>query len=297
MKKVLIADPLSKDGLDILNSGAGIEVVVKDDINAAALVNEIKEYHAIVVRSRTKMTAEVIDRGERLEVIARGGVGLDNIDLEAAQRRGVKVVNTPEASSQSVAEHALGLCFALARQLPRAHTTTAAGGWEKKLLKGVELSGKTLGIVGLGRIGRELAKKAMGIGMRVTAADPFVEKAEARSMGIELVDMEDIIRESDFISLHTPLTPETAGLIGAGELDAMKPTAYLVNCARGGVVDESALCEALKAKKIAGAALDVFEHEPPADSPLLGLENIALTPHIAASPLDVQKGVGIQVTR
>ncbi len=297
MKKILIADPLSEEGLEILRSGSGVEVVVKDSISADDLIDEIKEYAAIVVRSRTKMTREVIEAAENLEVIARGGVGLDNIDLDAAEKAGIKVVNTPEASSASVAEHALGLCFALARNLMRAHTTTTAGKWEKKALKGVELGGKTLGIIGIGRIGRELAKRAIGIGMTVIASDPLVKPEDVEPLGIELVGITQVLGESDFVSLHIPLNLETKGLIGASEFEMMKPTAYLVNCARGGVVDEDALYKALKEKVIAGAALDVFESEPPGGSPLLELDNIALTPHIAASTVDGQRRVGLEVAR
>lgn len=297
MKKILIADPLSKEGLEILRSGSGVEVVVKDNISAGDLIGEIKEYAAIVVRSRTKMTREVIEAADNLEVIARGGVGLDNIDLDAAKKAGVKVVNTPEASSASVAEHALGLCFALARNLTRAHTTTAAGKWEKKALKGVELGGKTLGIIGIGRIGRELAKRAIGIGMTVIASDPLVKPEDVEPLGIELVGIARVLGESDFVSLHIPLNLETKGLIGTSEFEMMKPTAYLVNCARGGVVDEDALYKALKEKTITGAALDVFENEPPEGSPLLDLDNIVLTPHIAASTVDGQTRVGLEVAR
>ncbi len=297
MKKVLIADPLSEEGLDILRSGGDVEVVVKDNISADELVEEIKEYSAIVVRSRTKVTREVITAADRLEVIARGGVGLDNIDQEAAQEAGIKVVNTPEASSASVAEHALALCFALARNIPKAHMTTAAGKWEKKALKGIELGGKTLGVIGLGRIGRELAKRAIAIGMKVIGTDPLVDQEVVKAVGVELVGLRQLLQESDFVSLHMPLNTETKGLIGAGELEIMKPTSYLVNCARGGVVDESSLYDALKNNKIAGAALDVYENEPPEGSPLLDLENIALTPHIAASTTDGQRRVGVDVAR
>ena len=297
MKKVLIADPVSKEGLDILGSGHDIEVAVKDNISPDELLSEIKEYSAVVVRSRTKVTREVIEAADRLEVIVRGGVGLDNIDLEAAEKAGIKVVNTPEASSASVAEHALALCFALARNLLRAHATTAAGGWEKKAIKGVELGGRTLGIIGLGRIGRNLANRAIGIGMKVIGSDPLVDPEAVKAIGVEPVGLPRLLRESDFVSLHIPLNIETKGLIGAGELEMMKPTAYLVNCARGGVVDEDSLYNALKVKKIAGAALDVYEDEPPEGSPLLGLENVVLTPHIAASTVDGQRRVGIEVAR
>jgi len=297
MKRVLVADPLLKEGLEILRSGKGVEVVVKDNISAQELVGEIADYDAVIVRSRTKVTREVIDAGKRLQVIARGGVGLDNIDTEAAKARGIQVLNTPEASSASVAEHALALCFALARQIPRAHSTTAAGGWEKKVIKGVELAGKTLGIIGLGRIGWELAKRGLGLGMRVIGTDPYVDKKAIQAMGVEPASLAQVLRESDFVSLHIPMSLETKSLIGAGELDMMKSTAFLINCARGGVVDESALVRALKEKKIAGAALDVFASEPPAGSPLLGLDNVVLTPHIAAATTDGQRRVGIEVSR
>jgi D-3-phosphoglycerate dehydrogenase len=297
MKKVLVADSVSQDGIDILKSDSDVEVAVKDDISAEDLLKEIKEYDAIIIRSRTKVTREVIGAADRLKVIARGGVGLDNIDQEAAKESGISVVNTPEASSASVAEHVLGLCFALARHIPRAHSTTAAGKWEKKALKGIELGGKTLGIVGLGRIGRELAKKAMGIGMKVIGSDPYLDQEAMQGTGIELVGLAQVLQESDFISLHIPLTLETKALIGATELDMMKTSALLVNCARGGVVDEDALHKSLSEGKIAGAAIDVYENEPPVDSPLLELSNVVLTPHIAASTVDGQKRVSIEVAR
>jgi D-3-phosphoglycerate dehydrogenase len=297
MKKVLVADPVSQDGIDILKSDSDVEVVVKDTISAEDLLKEIKEYDAIIVRSRTKVTREVIAVADRLKAIARGGVGLDNIDQEAAKESNIKVLNTPEASSASVAEHALGLCFALARHYCRATSTTAAGKWEKKALKGIELGGKTLGIVGLGRIGRELAKRAMGIGMKVIGSDPYLDQEALKGTGIELVGLSQVLQESDFISLHMPLTLETKGLISATELDMMKSSAYLVNCSRGGIVDEDALHKSLSEGKIAGAAIDVFENEPPVDSPLLELSNVVLTPHIAASTVDGQKRVSIEVAR
>jgi len=295
MKRVLVADPISPEGLEILGAASGVEVVVRDDIRPDDLLVEIGDYDAIIVRSKTKVTREVIGAAKRLRVIARGGVGLDNIDLAAAEEAGIKVINTPSASSISVAEHVLALCFALARHIPSAHASTAAGKWEKKALKGIELTGRTLGIVGLGRIGRELAARASGIGMMVIGCDPFVGREEAGAFKVELTGLPRVLQDSDFVSLHVPLNLETRGMIGAAELGIMKPSAYLVNCARGGVVDEEALYNALKENKIAGAALDVFESEPPDGSPILGLENVVLTPHIAASTLDGQRRVGIEV--
>jgi D-3-phosphoglycerate dehydrogenase len=297
MPRVLVADPISGEGIDILRAGEGVEVVVKDDIGADELKAEIGGFEAVIVRSRTKMTREVIEAGTRLKVIARGGVGLDNIDREAAEAAGVRVVNTPGASSASVAEHALALCFALARKIVRAHVTTASGKWEKKSLKGIELGGKTLGIIGLGRIGQELARRAAALGMRVIGSDPYVEPEQVEGLGIELVGIARVLQDADFVSLHIPLSLETKGMIGASEFDLMKPTAYLIDCARGGIVDEAALCDALRAGKIAGAALDVFENEPPEGSPLLGLENVVLTPHIAASTTDGQRRVSLDVAR
>jgi D-3-phosphoglycerate dehydrogenase len=247
----------------------------------------------MTVRSATKVRKEMIDKMERMKLIIRGGVGLDNIDVEYAESKGIRVMNTPGASSLSVAELVLAHMFALSRHIVRGTQSIRELKWEKKKLKGVELKDKTLGIIGTGRIGRELAKKALALGMKVIGYDPYVEKTE----DIEMVDMDTLLKESDYISIHTPLTSETHHLIGRKEFEKMSPNAILINCARGGVVDEEALIEALETGKIKGAGLDVFEIEPPQESKLLTLPNVTFTPHIGAATEEAQERIGKEVVK
>lgn len=283
-----MCDPIHDEGVRMLME-AGFDVDLETSITGPELVERVKDFDAIVVRSRTKVTREVIEASGRLRAVARAGVGLDNVDLEAAKERGVEVLNSPEAPSNAVAELVLGLMLSLARRIPLGDASMKRGEWIKRRLTGFELEGKTLGIVGFGRIGYNLARKAKAMGMRVVT-DAIIEKLMrfVEETGAESVPMEDLLKESDFVSIHVPLRPQTRHMIGARELETMKDGAYLINAARGGVVDEDALREALVRGKLAGAALDVFEIEPPEDTSLTGLENLIALPHIGAATVEAQ---------
>lgn len=294
MAKLLVCDPMDPEAVEKMRA-AGIEVDVRDTITPEELEQVIAGYDAMVVRSRTKVRQPLIDKATNLKVIIRGGVGLDNIDADYARQKGIKVLNTPRANSAAVAELVLGLMFALARHITVADATMKAGRWEKKALEGTEIAGKTLGLIGFGRIGQILAQKAVALGMNVLAYDPYVTIAMD---GVRAATVEEILKSADFISLHVPVTPETKNMIGAAQLAMMKPTAYLINAARGGVVDEAALYEALVNKQIAGAALDVFTEEPPKAEALLkliALPNVVATPHLGASTVEALARVGGEV--
>lgn len=293
--QVLVTDPLAEEGIALLKERLAVDVCT--DLDAAGLLAAIPAYDALLVRGRTKVTAEVIAAGERLRVIGRAGSGVDNIDLEAATRRGILVVNAPTGSTVAVAEHTIGLMLALARHIPRADATMKAGQWAKKQLQGIELRGKTLGLVGLGRIGSAVARRARAMEMAVLAYDPFMIEGHAASLGVQSVSLETLLVQADFVSLHVPLTPQTKDMIGRPELAQMKPSARLINTARGGVVDEEALLEALIAGWLAGAALDVFEREPPEGNPLLAHPRVVVTPHIAASTAGAQRDAALEVAR
>ena len=290
--RVLVTDGLETEALAALRRRHTVDTIEADP---EKLLSLIPGYDALIVRSRTKVTAAVIERGSRLKVIARTGVGVDNIDLDAATRRRIPVVNAPAASTVAVAELALGHMLSLARHLAAADRSVKEGKWEKKRFEGIELAGKTLGLIGSGRIGAEVARRARAFGMRVIAYDPYLPPEAARERGIELTDLATVLRTSDFVSQHAALTPETRGMIGSRELGMMRRTAYLVNCARGEIVQEEALAEALKAGTIAGAALDVFAKEPPVGSPLLGAPNLVFTPHLGASTREAQARAGAVV--
>ncbi len=291
MFKVLITDPIAPEGVEILKE-AGFQVDERPEWKGEKLIENIKGYHALIVRSATKVTAEVIAAADTLKVIGRAGVGLDNIDLKAAKEHGIEVFNTPGATAISVAELALGFILSCARWIPIADRSIRAGKWEKKRFKGIEVYGKTLGILGIGRIGTELAKRASALGMEVIAYDPFVEKHEIAQM----VSFDDVLARVDFISLHLPLTEDTYHMISDKEFEKVKDGAVLINAARGGVVDEDALVNALKSGKLRCAALDVYEHEPPPeDSPLREIENLVLTPHIGAQTIEGQRRSGVEI--
>lgn len=289
--KIIITDPIAPEGVQLLRD-AGFTVDEKTGLSPDELLKVIPEYDAIIVRSATKVTAPVIQAGKNLKVIGRAGVGLDNVDKKAAEERKIKVVNTPEATSISVAELALGLMFACARSIPQATASLRAGKWEKKAFHGVELWGKTLGIIGAGRIGTELAKRALALGMKVLV--------NRRSTGVpvqfgEVCDLDRLLKESDFISLHIPKTPETSHLLNKEAFAKMKKGVIIINCARGGVIDEKALYEALQSGQVAMAALDVFEKEPPDDFKLFSLPQVIGTPHIGAQTKEGQRRAGIQI--
>ncbi|MEW6026149.1 MAG: hydroxyacid dehydrogenase [Planctomycetota bacterium] len=297
--KVLICDKVDNAAVEKMRK-AGLAVDDKSGIKPEELLQVVGNYDIMVVRSATKATKDVIEKGKNLKLIVRGGVGMDNIDAEAAKKANVRVENTPEASSISVAELTIGLMFALARKICVADSTTKAGKWEKKRLEGTELYGKTLGLIGAGRIGFETAKRAIALGMSVIAYDPLLNPVPEHitKAGIKMVKtVDEIYTQSDYISLHVPKTKDTAGMINAGVFQKMKKTAYIVNCARGGVINEKDLAEALKAGTIAGAAIDVYEKEPAIpDNPLLTTKEIAeklvLTPHLGASSVEGQNRVG-----
>lgn len=293
--KVLICDRVDEAAVKKMQS-AGLEIDNKAGISKEELLSVVGNYQALVVRSATKVTKEVIQQGKNLKLIIRGGVGLDNIDIEAAKQAKLEVQNTPEASSVSVAELTLGHMFALARRIARADASMKQGQWEKKKLTGGELWQKTLGLVGIGRIGFEVAKRAIGLEMSVIACKRDVKTIPEKitRLGVKMVSLDELFKNSDFISLHLPLTSKTRHMISTDAFNKMKQNAVLVNCARGGIVDEQALTEAIKSGKIAGAALDVFEQEPiAADNPLLTLgEKIVLTPHLGASSFEGQARVG-----
>lgn len=292
--KVLVSDPLAEEAIERLKKESDIEVDVKTGMDKEELKKTIKDYAAIIVRSATKVTREVIGNADNLKVIARAGVGLDNIDLDAAKEKGIKVVNTPGGTTISVAELTFGLMLASTRNITRADASLKEKKWEKKKLGGFELYGKTLGIIGLGRIGREVAKRAKGFGMKVVAYDPYVKKEEIPDIDVELVSMDDILKNSDFITLHIPAIPQTRHIISEAEIAKMKDGVVLINAARGGVVDEEAVYNGLTSKKIKCAAFDVFEVEPPLESKLLELDNFIATPHLGASTVEGQIRAGVE---
>jgi D-3-phosphoglycerate dehydrogenase len=292
--KVLIADSISQRGIVELAARGALDVTVRTGLGEAELVTLIPEFSAIVVRSQTKVTAPILQAGARLRVVGRAGVGVDNVDVETATRRGVIVMNTPGGNTISTAEHAFSLLLSVARKIPQAHSNLQSGKWDRKQFEGTELYNKTLGIIGMGRIGSELSRRAIAFGMRVLAYDPYLSSSRARSLQVELVDeLDELLPLVDFLSLHTPLTSETHHLFNAVRLTKTKRGVRLINCARGGLIDETALLEALSSGQVGGAALDVFEKEPlPPDSPLRGIPNLILTPHLGASTLEAQECVG-----
>lgn len=295
MVKILVADPIHEDGVKALREFAEVEVVT--GLTPAKLLERLNGCEVLVVRSATKVTKEVIDAGKQLEVIARAGVGLDNIDVKVAEARGIKVLNAPEAPTVAVAELVLAHMLAWARHLPRADSSMKVGKWEKEQLMGSELRGKTLGIIGTGRIGQEVGYRAKAFSMNLLAYDTRQSHEFAEQTGAKYVDLGTLFRKSDFVTLHVPLIPKTKHMVGRRELDLMKPTAVLINTSRGGVVDEGALAEALQRGKIAGACLDVYEREPPRNSPLLKLPNVVLTPHLGASTHEAQRDAAIIISQ
>src|SRR4051794_16410898 len=274
--KILVADSISERGIAELARDGALEVSVQTGLSEAALIELIPEFNGVVVRSQTKITAPIVNAGARLRVIGRAGVGVDNVDVEAATRRGVIVMNAPGGNTISTAEHAFSLLLSVARKIPQADALLRGGKWDRKNLEGVELFNKTLGVIGMGRIGSELSRRAIAFGMRVLAFDPYLSATRARTLQVELVDeLDDLLAGSDFITLHTPLTPETHHLLGSARLAKTKRGVRVINCARGGLIEEAALTEALRSGQVAAAALDVFETEPlPSDSPLRDVPNL-----------------------
>ena len=290
--KVLITEALAESGVELLKEEFEVDVLL--GLSPEELLERIGEYDGLIIRSATKVTAEVIERADNLKAIGRAGIGVDNIDIEAATKRGIIVANAPESNTIAAGEHTLGLMLAAARHIPAADNTLRAGEWQRSKFKGVEVAGKTLGLIGLGHVGRIVARGALGMRMRVLAYDPYVSEDRMRDMNVARAEtVDEVLEQSDFVSLHVPRTPQTRGMIGEAAIEKMKPSAYIINVARGGIVDETALYNALKEGRISGAALDVYEEEPTTDSPLFTLSNVVVTPHLGASTVEAQDRAGV----
>ncbi|NWF92639.1 MAG: phosphoglycerate dehydrogenase [Syntrophaceae bacterium] len=295
--KVLVADPLSNRGLEILAKAENLQYDVRLGLSVEELKRIIPEYDAIVVRSETRLKADIIEAAGRLKVIGRAGIGLDNVDIPAATRKGILVMNTPQENAIAAAEHTIAMMLAISRKIPQATGSMKAGKWEKKRFMGVELYNKTLGIVGIGVIGSIVADRARGLKMKVIAYDPYISKDAAEKKGVDLVSFDELLSRSDFITVHTPLTEETRNLIDQRAFKKMKDRVIVINCARGGIVNEKDLYDAIKEGKVAGAALDVFEREPAIGNPLFELEEVICTPHLGASTGEAQENVSIAIAR
>ncbi len=292
MTRVLITEALAESGVELLRKDFEVDVLL--GLSHEELLEKIGEYDGLIIRSATQVTAEVIERAESLKAVGRAGIGVDNIDIEAATKRGIIVANAPESNTIAAGEHTLGLMLAAARHIPAADESLRGGEWKRSKFKGVEVAGKTLGLIGLGHVGQIVARGALGMRMRVLAYDPYVSEDRMRDMNVGRAEtVDEVLSQSDFVSLHVPRTPQTAGMIDAAALEKMKPSAYLINVARGGIVDETALYNALKEATIAGAALDVFQEEPITDSPLFSLPNVVVTPHLGASTVEAQDRAGV----
>ncbi len=296
--KILISDKLANEGVEILKSEKDFEVDCKFGIKPDELKKIIKEYHALIIRSGTKVTEDILQEADNLRIIGRAGVGLDNVDLKAATKKGVVAMNTPAGNTTSTAEHTMSLILALSRNIPQACASLKAGKWERSKFGGVELYGKVLGIIGLGRIGSTVATMAKGFGMKIIGFDPFLSMEVANKLGVDMVDLEDLIKTSDYITIHIPKSAETKNMISNKEFAMMKKSVRLINCARGGIIDEKALEKALQEEKISGCALDVYEQEPPPpDFPLLKYDNCIVTPHLGASTSEAQINVAIEIAQ
>lgn len=293
---ILVADPLSEDGIYPLRHADGLEITFATDLPKEALLERIKDFDALLVRSQTQVTREVIEAASNLKIIGRAGVGVDNIDLDAATEHGIIVVNAPDGNTNSAAEHTIAMLTALARKIPQAFNSLKSGNWDRKSFIGVELKNKTLGVIGLGRIGAEVAARAKGQRMNVIAYDPFLTEEKAQKMGIGFGTVDDVLKAADFITIHTPLLKETRHLLNEEAFKKMKNGVQIINCARGGIIDEDALYGAIVSGKVAGAALDVFETEPFVDHPLLTLPEVIATPHLGASTVEAQESVAVDVS-
>ena len=296
-QRVLLTDNISQDALDVFSDYPGIEAVRIGTPEKSELIEMLPEYDAVIVRSPTKLTSDVISAGTRLKFIGRAGVGVDNIDVAAATERGIIVMNAPGGNTISTAEHTCAMIMALARRIPQADVSVRGQKWERSALKGVELYGKTLGIIGLGRVGREVAERMRAFSMEVIASDPYVTEDDAASVGATLVAMEAVLENGHFITIHVPLGSDTRGIISGPEIERMRDGVFLINCARGGVIDETALDDAINKGKVAGVALDVFEAEPPGKNPLLASERSVFTPHLGAATAEAQIRVAVDISK
>ena len=296
--KVLVADKFAMEGLRVFENADGIELDYQPGLSDAELLEKVADAEALVVRGGTRVSAEVIDAAKKLKVVGRAGISVENMDLEAANRKGIVVMNTPFGSTTTAAEHTIAMLMALARMIPAASQSTKSGLWEKEKYLGVEINGKTLGVIGAGKIGRLVGDLAIGLKMRVIVFDPYVSEETVRQMGAEQVGLDQLLAESDFITFHVPLNAETRHLLNAESLQQVKPGCRIVNCAMGGLIDEAALAAAIKSGHIAGAALDVFAQEPPQkDHPLWSLDEVICTPHLRAATIDAQINVTVQIAR
>ncbi len=296
MMKILISDKLAEEGIAILKEVKEFEVVCQYGLKPEELKKIIGDFDALIIRSGTTVTADILEACKKLKVIGRAGVGLDNVDLKAATKRGIVAMNTPAGNTTSTAEHTMSMILALSRNIPQAYMSMKSGKWDRNKFNGVELHGKILGIIGLGRIGSTVARMAQGFGMNIKAYDPYLSREVAAQKGIDLVELDEIYKSADYITIHIPMSDETKGMIADKQFALLKKTVRLVNCARGGIIDERSLAKALEEKRIAGCALDVFEEEPlPADSPLLKFDNVVVTPHLGASTSEAQVNVAIEI--
>src|SRR5436309_9167340 len=294
--KVLVADSISQRGVDELSHEHALEVTVKTGLSERELVDLIPPFSALIVRSQTRVTAEILNASAKLRVVGRAGVGVDNVDVEAATRRGIVVMNAPGGNTVSTAEHAFSLLLSVARKIPQADASVRNQSWERKSFEGVELYNKTLGIIGMGRIGSELARRAIAFGLRVLVYDPYLSLSRAKALQVELVELDEIYARSDFLTVHMPMTDETRGMINAAAFAKVKKGVRVLNCARGGIVNEKDLYDAIQSGQVAGAALDVYETEPlPKEFPLRDLPQVIMTPHLGASTEEAQENVGIAV--
>ncbi|MCD1294367.1 phosphoglycerate dehydrogenase [Methanocella sp. CWC-04] len=293
--KVLVTDPISEEGIKILKAEPDVQVDVETKLTKEQLIEKIKDYDALIIRSETQVTKDVIEAGKNLKIIGRAGVGIDNVDVPAATDKGIIVANAPEGNMIAACEHTIAMMFSMSRNIPQANISLKSGKWERSKFMGVEVLGKTLGVVGMGRIGGEVTKRVRGMGMEVLAYDPFTTPERAQAIGAKLTTLDEIYEKADFITVHTPLIPSTKHMISTPQFEKMKDGVRIINCARGGIIDEAALLEAIKSGKVAGAALDVFEKEPPVGNPLLELNQVIVTPHLGASTQEAQVNVAITI--
>ncbi|MBR6013276.1 MAG: phosphoglycerate dehydrogenase [Selenomonadaceae bacterium] len=293
MYNILAADGIAGEGIELLKKNFNVEV--RDKLSAEELLEIIPNFDALIVRSASKVTAEVMDRAKNLKIIGRAGVGVDNIDVKAATERGIIVINSPDGNTIAATEHTFAMMLAVSRNIPQANKVMHEGGWDRKKFVGVQLHSKTLGVIGLGRIGAGVAKRAQSFEMKVIAYDPFVSAERAESLGVKIVELEELFKTADFITVHMPLTKKTENMISLEQMKMMKPTTRLINCARGGIINENDLATALQEKIIAGAAIDVFTSEPLTNSPFVNIPNLILTPHLGASTVEAQIGVSVDV--
>lgn len=294
--KILVSDPISNEGIKSLLEDEQFEVDIKTDLSEDDLINIIPEYEGLIVRSQTQVTNKIILAASNLKVIARAGVGVDNIDIDSATLKGILVINAPDGNTISATEHSIAMILAMARNIPQAHQSLNSGEWNRKAFRGTELYNKTLGVIGAGRIGLGVAKRAQSFGMNILAFDPYLTEDKAKTLDIKLATVDEIAENADFVTVHTPLTPKTKGIVGEAFFKKAKPNLQIINVARGGIIDEQALVNALDQSLISRAAIDVFEHEPPTDSPLIEHDKIIVTPHLGASTVEAQEKVAISVS-